>query len=316
MPSIDVGVGLWSMRSTAAAPASLPVLYRELQADARLAEELGLHSLWLSEHHFWYDGWCPSLLVAGASALGATSTLHVGTGVFLMPLHDPQRLASAGLALEQLGPGRFELGVGIGYREPELDGLGISRRDRGRSMDRALRTVTAAWTDGGPRVWIGGIAERSLKRGAEHGLSFFLPSSMRLGQLREVIARAREAASAANIALGRIGVLKNAWVTDGSAAEHAHMADLIGTNIREYAGSWWLLRGQLGFDVPELLNRQMQRTVETALIGPPEVVADGIRELAEIGVDLVVLHVSSEFTRPAYRENMASIATNVLPLLS
>ena len=48
---MDVGVELWCLRSTAAAPASHPMLYRELVEDARLAEELGLHSLWLAEHH-------------------------------------------------------------------------------------------------------------------------------------------------------------------------------------------------------------------------------------------------------------------------
>jgi alkanesulfonate monooxygenase SsuD/methylene tetrahydromethanopterin reductase-like flavin-dependent oxidoreductase (luciferase family) len=315
MPSIDVGVGLWSMRSTAAAPASLPVLYRELQEDARLAEELGLHSLWLSEHHFWYDGWCPSLLVAGASALGATSTLHVGTGVFLLPLHDADRLASAGLALERLAPGRFELGVGIGYREPELDGLGLSRRDRGKRTEHALDTVSAAWADGGPRVWIGGIAERSLRRAADRGLSLFLPSSMRLGQLQEVIAGAREAAAEAGVLIGRIGVLKNAWVTGGSAAEKQRMGEQIASNTREYAGSWWMLQGQLAFDAPELLDKQMERATETAFVGSAEAVAGSIRDLAEIGVDLVVLHVSADFTRPAYRDNMRAIATDVLPLL-
>jgi alkanesulfonate monooxygenase SsuD/methylene tetrahydromethanopterin reductase-like flavin-dependent oxidoreductase (luciferase family) len=315
MASIDVGVGLWSMRSTATAPASLPVLYQELQDDARLAERLGLHSLWLSEHHFWYDGWCPSLLVAGASALAATSTLHVGTGVFLLPLHDTDRLVAAGLALERLAPGRFELGVGIGYREAEIDTLGISRRSRGARTEASLDAFAGAWAEGGPNVWIGGIAERSLRRAADRGLSLFLPSSMHLAQLREVIERARAAADEAGVALGRIGVLKNAWVTDGSDAARQRMQDAIAWNIREYAGSWWDLKGSLGFDVPELLDRQMARSVETALVGPPEAVASAIRDLAGIGVDLVVLHVSSDFTRPAYRENMHAIAADVMPLL-
>jgi alkanesulfonate monooxygenase SsuD/methylene tetrahydromethanopterin reductase-like flavin-dependent oxidoreductase (luciferase family) len=315
MPAVDLGVGLWSMRSTAAAPASLPVLYEELQADARLAEELGFHSLWLSEHHFWYDGWCPALLVAGASALGATSTLHVGTGVFLLPLHEPERLAAAGRALEALAPGRFELGVGLGYREPELDGLGISRKQRGERVESALHAVGEAWAAGGPRIWIGGIAERSLRRAAEHGLSLFLPSSMRLGQLQQVIARARDAAAEAGMAVERIGVLKNAWVTDGSAAEARRIGEQIASNTREYAGSWWLLQGERGFEVPELLDAQMDRTVETAVIGPAEAVAASLRELEGIGVDLVVLHLSADHTRPAYRENMARIATEVMPML-
>jgi alkanesulfonate monooxygenase SsuD/methylene tetrahydromethanopterin reductase-like flavin-dependent oxidoreductase (luciferase family) len=288
------------MRTTAAAPASLPVLYRELQADAVLAEELGFHSLWLSEHHFWYDGWCPSLLVAGASVLGATHALHLGTGVLLLPLHDPHRLAAAGLALEEIAPGRCDLGVGLGYREPELDGLD---------------ELTGAWADGGPSLWIGGIAERSLSRAATRGLSLFLPSSMRLDQLRDVIERARAAASDAGMPIGRIGVRKNAWVTDGSDAAAQRFRDQTAANIREYAGSWWMLKGSLGFDVPDLLDRQMERAAETVVVGPPEHVAESLAELAGIGVDLVVLHVSADYTRPAYREAMHTLAADVLPLL-
>jgi alkanesulfonate monooxygenase SsuD/methylene tetrahydromethanopterin reductase-like flavin-dependent oxidoreductase (luciferase family) len=304
------------MRSTAAAPASLPVLHRELQDDARLAEELGFHSLWLSEHHFWYDGWCPSLLVAGAAVLGATQRLHVGTGVFLLPLHEPERLAAAGLALERLAPGRFELGLGLGYREPELDAFGVSRTQRGRRADRALDLLADAWGDGGPAIWLGGIADKSLRRAAERGLSLFLPSSMRLDQLREVVARARAAAGEAGVALGRVGVLKNAWVTDGGAAEERRMRDAIARGGREYGGSWWMLRGRLGFDVPELLAEQMERAGETALVGTPDAVAAGIRELEEVGVDLVALHVAADFTRPAYRDAMHRIAADVLPQLA
>ncbi len=314
--AIDVGVGLWSMRSTATAPASLPLLYRELQEDARLAEDLGLHSLWLSEHHFWYDGWCPSLLVAAASALGATSKLRVGTGILVLPLHDPGRLAAAGLALEEIAPGRFELGIGMGYREPELDGLGVSRKERGKRADRALDVLAEAWGDDGPGIWIGGIAERSLRRAAERGLSLFLPSTMRVGQLREVIERTRAAAAEAGVELGRIGVIKNAWVTDGSADEAGSLAAGLIAHTREYAGSWWDLKGSQGFQVPDLLDAQMDRAVKTALIGPPEEIVAGLEELAAIGVDLVVLHVSLDFTRPAYRDNMERIARDVIPALT
>jgi alkanesulfonate monooxygenase SsuD/methylene tetrahydromethanopterin reductase-like flavin-dependent oxidoreductase (luciferase family) len=67
--------------------------------------------------------------------------------------------------------------------------------------------------------------------------------------------------------------------------------------------------------VPELLDKQMERATETAIVGSAEQVAESIRELADIGVDLVVLHVSADFTRPAYRENMRAIAADVLPLL-
>jgi alkanesulfonate monooxygenase SsuD/methylene tetrahydromethanopterin reductase-like flavin-dependent oxidoreductase (luciferase family) len=309
--AIDVGVGLWCMRSTAAAPANAAVLYGELQDDARLVEELGFHSLWLSEHHFWYDGWCPALLVAGASALGATSHLHVGTGVFLLPLHEPERVAAAVRALEQLAPGRFELGAGIGYRDPELDGFGISRRQRGRRTDHALDVLADVW-QGPPRIWIGGIAERSLRRAAERGLGLFLPSSMRPAQLRAVIEQARETAEQAGVELGRVGVLKDTWLI-GAGDDEAGVARGLAEQTREYAGSWWLLDGRLGFDVPELLDAQMRRSAETALVGTPDVLLEGIAELEAVGVDLVVLQVRLDAARHGYRDQLRRLGAEVLP---
>src|ERR1700733_3287964 len=118
MGKMKVGLGLWTMRSTAAFPASWPTLYEQLRADARLAESLGFHSLWIAEHHFWYDGWTPAPLVAGAGA-PAAATLHVGTGVPLLPLRDPTRVAAQLAFLDRLSGGRFEHGVGIGYRASE-----------------------------------------------------------------------------------------------------------------------------------------------------------------------------------------------------
>ena len=309
---MDVGLGLWQMRSTAAAPASFPVLYRELQEDARLAEELGFHSLWLSEHHVWYDGWCPSLLVAAGAVLGATERLHVGTGVFLVPLHEPERIAAAGRTLERIAPGRTELGMGLGYREPELDAVGISRTQRGRRADRALDMLAESWADEGPSIWLGGIAEKSLRRAAERGLSLFLPSTMRADQVRQAVALAREVAAERGIEPGRVGIVKNAWLVDDERQEKT-VRDAIGRSGREYGGAWWLLRGRHGFEAPDLLDAQDAGAAETALVGNPETVVAAIAELETLGVDLVALHVSADFTRPAYRETMRRLAADVLP---
>src|SRR5207249_1889740 len=160
----------------------------DLQDDARLAERLGLHSVWLSEHHFWYDGWCPAPLVAAGAVLGATDRLHVGTGVMLLPLREPAQVAAAGTALERLGPGRTHLGMGLGYRDAEYDGFGISRTVRGRRADAALDHLATAWRDCGPEVLLGGISERALRRAAHRGLGLFLPSSMTRAQVERAIA--------------------------------------------------------------------------------------------------------------------------------
>ena len=58
------GVGLYSLQNTAMQPAHWAGAYREMREQAILMEELGYDELWLSEHHFFYDGYCPALLPA------------------------------------------------------------------------------------------------------------------------------------------------------------------------------------------------------------------------------------------------------------
>src|SRR6187455_2283302 len=91
--AVEIGVGPWSLQSTAAVPAGWPSLYAGLQAEAAFVESAGFDSFWLAEHHFWYDGWCPEPVVAAAAALGATTRLRVGTALHVLPLRDPVRAA-------------------------------------------------------------------------------------------------------------------------------------------------------------------------------------------------------------------------------
>jgi alkanesulfonate monooxygenase SsuD/methylene tetrahydromethanopterin reductase-like flavin-dependent oxidoreductase (luciferase family) len=308
---MDVGVGLWALRSTATEPANHVTLYRDLQDDARLAEDLGLHSVWLSEHHFWYDGWCPAPLVAAGAVLGATTRLHVGTGVMLLPLHDPTRVAAAGTALERMGPHRTHLGMGLGYRDAEYDGFGISRTRRGRLADAAFDHLAGAWRHQGPEILVGGISEASLRRAADRRLGLFLPTSISRTNLERAIDAVRERNDHA-----RVGILKNAWVTDGTAAAEQAARAVIRSRAREYGGAWWLLGGSLGFAVPDMLEAQMERNTQSAFVGPPDAVAAELRELDGLGIDLVVLHIHGEETRPAHREAMERLAHDVLPNLA
>ena len=311
---IDVGLGLWSMRSTAAVPASVPGRYAELQDDARLAESLGFHSLWLAEHHFWYDGWCPSPLTAAAAVLGATSRLRAGTGIHLLALWEPETVCSIIDTLGRLAPGRLEVGVGLGYRDEEFDGFGLARSSRGRRADTALDWLGRRWeaTGAGPEIMVGGFSELALRRAGGRGVGVFLPFSMDLPRLRRTIERYRELAAEAGRTPGRIGMLKYAWATDGSDRERRRAQETIEASSREYSGAWFPLRGSIGFEAPELLERQLRLGSENAFIGPPSQIAAEIGDLEQAGVDLVVLQVVRDDVESDHRGQTERLAPELL----
>jgi alkanesulfonate monooxygenase SsuD/methylene tetrahydromethanopterin reductase-like flavin-dependent oxidoreductase (luciferase family) len=118
--------------------------YRDALAFAREAESAGIDYVWLSEHHFVDDGYCPSLLPVAAAVAAVTDRIRIGTKVMLLPFHDPVRLAEDVAVVDILSGGRFDLGLAAGYRRAEFDGFAVPRGERGGRMREALDVLAKA----------------------------------------------------------------------------------------------------------------------------------------------------------------------------
>lgn len=131
---------------------------------ARAAEERGFDSIWIPEHtHIPTSRRTPpptgdaelpeeykrSLdpLVALAAAASVTSTLHLGTGVLLPAQRDPLVTAKAVATLQNLAGGRFELGVGFGWNEDEMEDHGVDYRTRRAHSREHVLAMQALWRD-------------------------------------------------------------------------------------------------------------------------------------------------------------------------
>jgi alkanesulfonate monooxygenase SsuD/methylene tetrahydromethanopterin reductase-like flavin-dependent oxidoreductase (luciferase family) len=103
----------------------------------------------------------------------------IGTGLLLAPLADPLRTAEDAATVDLLSRGRLVLGLGLGWRDEEFDGLGVPLRERVPRLHRFVELLRAAWGDGladgvavtpkparpgGPPLWIGAFVERAIRR--------------------------------------------------------------------------------------------------------------------------------------------------------
>ena len=93
------------------------------------AEELGYESLFVVEHHFTGVSQVSASLNLLSFLAGRTSRLRLGTAVVVLPWHNPVLLAEQVATLDLLSNGRFDFGVGKGYRDSEFDGFAIPKAE-------------------------------------------------------------------------------------------------------------------------------------------------------------------------------------------
>ena len=119
-----------------------------------LAEQIDLHSVWLTEHHF--DGAAAHAdpLVLGAAVAARTERLKIGFAVVELAFHHPVRLAVQTALLDNLSHGRLIVGTGRGsaFNHYEYIGFGITMEDGLARLDEAEDLLVAAWTGGGPEA--------------------------------------------------------------------------------------------------------------------------------------------------------------------
>lgn len=116
-------------------------VYGEIFDQIVWAEQNGFDNVWISEHHLAEDGYAPSVLPIAAAIAAKTRSIRIGSAVMDLPFHNPIRVAEDAATVDVISNGRFELGVGVGYRVEEFESFGIPKSERGRRTTEALEII-------------------------------------------------------------------------------------------------------------------------------------------------------------------------------
>lgn len=105
-------------------------LYRDIEEQVVLGDQLGYNGVWVTEHHLDMRGEIPDPLLFLARLSGATSRIRLGTSIVCAPFYHPIRLAESALLLDAVSGGRLDLGVGSGVGDDRfLSVWGVTRAD-------------------------------------------------------------------------------------------------------------------------------------------------------------------------------------------
>jgi probable F420-dependent oxidoreductase len=133
---------------------------------AAAADRAGFATLWAGEHVVMVDesasrypysddgriavpataDWIDPLIGLSFAA-AATSTIGIGTGVLLLPEHNPVLVAKQAATLDTLSGGRLTLGIGVGWSREEFDALGVPFERRGARTKEYVDAIRTLWRD-------------------------------------------------------------------------------------------------------------------------------------------------------------------------
>ncbi|MEV6907079.1 LLM class flavin-dependent oxidoreductase [Amycolatopsis sp. NPDC051071] len=171
--------------------------YRHTFEQAALADEGGLDTYFVTEHHF-NGGFqvvpSPHLLVAALSQ--TTTRIRLGAMCTNLPLYHPVRLAEEIRMMDLLSQGRLELGIGRGTAPHEQAGFGVAREETEALFEQSFELIRQLLVDGGvdkydtgpwqgtgvsltpdatqspcPPLWMTANSEKSVRKAARLGLN-------------------------------------------------------------------------------------------------------------------------------------------------
>ncbi|MZD07883.1 LLM class flavin-dependent oxidoreductase [Streptomyces sp. SID5785] len=320
-------------------------LHRAVRS-AEVAEEAGLDSVWLAEHHFVPYGTCPSAITLAALLLGRTRTLRVGTAVSVLPTAHPVALGEQAALLHLTSGGRFSLGVGRGgpWVDLEVFGAGLEAYESGfpESLDLLLRWLGGSHVAGdserfdfrevavvprpaeaiegttpdGPEVVVACTSPRSVRLAAERGLPMLLGMHIGDAEKAEMVALWRRCAREAGRAPEEI--LDAPHVAAGVAQIGDGPTEAAETLLKAMPG--WLKQGldaHVTVDGRARAMRDPHAYTELLCglhpVGTPQVCADRLAATSErTGISRFALLVEGSGDLAATEENVRRLGAEVL----
>jgi probable F420-dependent oxidoreductase len=307
-----------SLQDPPGSPIGHTRVYEAALEQVRRSEELGYDWVNLTEHHVTDDGYGPALMPVLAAMGAVTERLRLSTGMLILPLHHPIKVAEEAAVVDLMSGGRLTLGVAVGYRKLEFDVFDSPYDRRGKRFEESLQVLLQAWTgepftfEGEtlaipevtvrpvpaqrphPPLWIGGGSAPALRRVIRYGSPLCPGATDDRGGIERLKTRVAELAEA----MGReppeqLVLPRLALVAD--TVDEARERALPG--IRE------MFERYMAFGGPRRLSealRAWQLLDELVIVGDERRVAERLAAYSQLGVTDLLLQFAMPTVEPGF----------------
>jgi alkanesulfonate monooxygenase SsuD/methylene tetrahydromethanopterin reductase-like flavin-dependent oxidoreductase (luciferase family) len=126
--------------------------YSDLRAMAVAAEQGGADSVWVADHLFYENdgeirGMWESMSVLAALA-DATTRVELGPLVMCVPFRNPGLIAWMSNTIDEISGGRFVVGLGAGWHEPEFAAFDFNFAKRVSLFEESLNVILPLLREG------------------------------------------------------------------------------------------------------------------------------------------------------------------------
>ena len=118
----------------------------DITAEALYADQLGMHSAWIGEHHFNSLGVLSSPELVLSFIAARTKHIRLAPAVNVTPLHHPIRVAEQWATLDLLSGGRVDFAAGRGYDSREYAPFKVSFSDNQSIFEEGIELVQKLWS--------------------------------------------------------------------------------------------------------------------------------------------------------------------------
>ncbi len=124
-------------------------LLMQIADQAVYAEELGMYSAWIGEHHFNEFGVNASPEIMLTVVAAKTERIRLMPAITVLPLHHPLRVAENWATIDLISNGRVEFACGRGFDKHEYDRFEVDFDSNAQMLDESLDIIRRAWSETG-----------------------------------------------------------------------------------------------------------------------------------------------------------------------